>query len=187
MKRPIAAAAVVLSLALCACGEAGDTDRHTAGQSLADAFSPAAEAASPPAQTAQAFANTISSTDSYEIAAAKLAQRMSRRGEIEDFAARMIQDHTVVADELRDALKRTHGVTVDPQMDPAEQHNLDKLRNAGDDFDNAYATQQIDTHEHELSTLRDYANNGMDPALSQFAADAEDMAADHLDLARKLP
>jgi putative membrane protein len=177
--------AVVLTLALCACGEAGDADRQTAGQKLADSFSPAAEAAAP-APSAQAFANAVAANAAYEIAAAKLAERMSRRDEVRSFAAQMIQDHTVVADELRDALKRTHEVTAGSAITSDQQRQIDELGKAGGDFDAAYAKQEIAAHEQELSALRDYADNGMDPALSEFAADAENMAADHLRLARKL-
>jgi putative membrane protein len=178
-------AAVVLSLALNACGEAGDADRETAGQKLADAFSPAARAATPP-HGARAFASAVAAENAYEIAAAKLAARMSRRDDIKTFAAQMIQDHTVVGDELRDALKRTHGVTVDPRLTSRQQQALDRLHKAGNAFDDVYAKQEIAAHEQELSALRDYADNGMDPALSEFAAEAESMAADHLSLARKL-
>jgi putative membrane protein len=187
MTRCLAIAAVVgLSFALCACGEAGDPDRQTAGQQLADAFSSTARAATRSAQGAQAFASTIAADDAYEVAAAGLAKRMSRREDVRGFATQMIQDHAVVGDELRDALNRTHGVEADPRLSPAQHQALDRLRKAGAGFDDAYAKQEIAGHEQELSTLRDYADNGMDPALSEFAADAENMAADHLSLARKL-
>lgn len=186
MKPNLAAAAVALSLALWACGEAGDTDRETAGQKLADSFSPAAEAAAAPARSAQAFANAIAANDAYQIAAAKLAEQMSQRTAVKAFAAQMIQDHTVMADELHDALGRTHGVIIDPRVTSAQQQKLDDLRHAGDDFDDVYGKQEIAAHEQALATLRDYADNGMDPALTEFAANAANMAADHLRLARKL-
>ncbi len=137
-------------------------------------------------QTASAFANAVAADDAYELASARLAQKLGHSEEVRNFAVQMIQDHTVAEDELRDALKRTHGVAVSSQMTAAQQRNLDELRDAGDDFDDDYAKQQIAAHEQALSALRDYAENGMDPALSQFAVDAEDMVADHLGLARKL-
>ena len=185
MKRSHAAIAVALSLAVCACGEAGDADRETAGQQLADAFSPTAEAAAP-APSAQAFADAVAANAAYEMAAAQLAEKLSRREEVRSFAAQMIQDHAVVADELRDALGRTHGVTAAAAMTLDQQRTLASLRQAGAGFDAAYAKQEIAAHEQELSALRDYDDNGMDPALSEFAADAVNMAADHLRLARKL-
>jgi putative membrane protein len=185
MKRKYATA-VALSLALCACGEAGDSDRQTAGQKLADAFSPAAEAATPTATSDQAFARAIAGDDAYELAAVKLAERMSGSEEIRLYAAQMVQDHAVAVDELHDALEHTHGVTADGGLSPDRQRALDELRKAGDRFDREYARQEIAAHEQELATLRDYADNGMDPALSEFAAGAANMAADHLRLARKL-
>jgi putative membrane protein len=177
--------AAALSLVLGACGDAGDTDRQTAGQKLADAYSPAAQAA-PPAQSTRAFANGIAADGAYELAAARLAQQMGRSETVKAFAAEMTQDHTVAANELRDALTRTSGVAADPQLSAAQRQSLEGLRNAGKDFDNDYARQEIAAHTQELSALRDYADNGMEPALSEFAANAENMAADHLSLARKL-
>jgi len=185
MKRR-SAAVLLLSLALCACGDAGDTDSQTAGQKLADAFSPAAEAAAPPAPIDQAFANAIAADDAYDLAAAKLAEQMGRRDDIRLFAGQMAQDHAVAAQELQDALKRTHGVAGSGQMTADQRRSLEDLRRAGGRFDDAYAKQAIAAHEQELAALRDYADNGMDPALSEFAANAANMAADHLRLARKL-
>ncbi|HEY7806725.1 MAG TPA: DUF4142 domain-containing protein [Croceibacterium sp.] len=182
---PAIAAAVVLTFALCACGEAGDPDRETAGQEQADAFSH--QPATAPAQTAQAFAGSVAAENAYEIAAAKLAQQKSGNDEVKRFAAQMIQDHTVVRNELRDALKQTQRVTGEPRMTTLRQQALDKLRNAGGNFDNAYAKDEIAAQEQALSALRDYADNGMDPALSEFAADATNLAADDLTLARALP
>jgi len=187
MRHSAGALVAAASLMLSACGDAGDTDRQTAGEKLAEAVAPAAEAATPPAQGAQAFASGVAASDAYELAAAKLAQQMGRSGKVKAFAAQMIQDHTVVAGELNGALKRTRGVLVDPRLSLAQQQALDKLRAAGERFDNAYARQEIATHEQELATLRDYADNGMNPALSEFAADAVNMAADHFKLAEKLP
>jgi len=182
---PAIAAAVVLTLALSACGEAGDPDRETAGQEQADAF--VDQPATAPAQTAQAFASSVAADNAYEIAAAKLAQQNSRNGAVKRFAAQMIQDHTVVGNELRDALKRTQGVAAEPRMTTRQQQELDELRNAGGAFDKAYAKDEIAAQEQALSALRDYADNGMDPALSEFAADATNLAADDLTLARRLP
>jgi putative membrane protein len=186
MTRVVAAAgAIALALAVSACGEAGDADRETAGQKLADTFSPSAHAASLPAQSAQAFASFIAANNAYELAAARLAQQNAHDEKVRSFAAQMLQDHTVEADELRDALKRTHGVRAEPQMTAQQQRSLERLRKAGD-FDDDYAAAEIAEHERELAALRDYADNGMDPALSEFAADAENMAADHLRQARNL-
>ena len=178
--------AAMLSLVLSACGPAGDPDRATAGQKLADAFSPAAEAAARPAQSEQAFADAMGADNAYEIAAAKLAQQDGRDQAVKLFAAQMIQDHAVASSELRNALKRTHGIVADTRMSPAQQQALEALQSAGAKFDGAYAKQEIAAHEQELAALRDYADNGMDPALSEFAAGAVNMAADHLRQARKL-
>ena len=184
-RSPAIAAAVVLTLVLCACGEAGDPDRETAGQQQADAFSH--RPATAPAPTAQAFASSVAAENAYEIAAAKLAQQKSHNDEVKRFAAQMIQDHAVVSNELRDALKQRQRVTGEPRMTTLQQQELDKLRNAGGNFDNAYAKDEIAAQEQALSALRDYADNGMDPALSEFAADATNLAADDLRLARSLP
>jgi putative membrane protein len=186
-RHPAGALVAAVALMLGACGDAGDTDRQTAGQKLAEAVSPAARAATRPAQAAQAFASKVAASDAYELAAAKLAQQLGHSSKVKAFAALMIQDHAVVAGELNGALKRTRGVLADPRLSSVQEQALARLRDAGERFDNAYARREIATHEQELAALRDYADNGMDPALSEFAADAVNMAADHVKLAAKLP
>ena len=176
--------AATLALTLAACGEAGDADRHTAGQALADELSGSAKAAAP-AQSPQAFADAIAASDAYALAAARLAQAQAQSPAVKQFAAQIIQDQTVTTDELRDAAKRTHGVSVDPAPTKAQQQELLELRQAGDGFDNLYLRQQIDAHEQALEELRDYAENGDDPSLTEFAANAENMIADHLRFARQ--
>jgi putative membrane protein len=128
----------------------------------------------------------MAADDTYELAAAQLARKMGRREEVRHFASQMIQDHVVLSRELAGALKGTGGVTAVERMTADQQQRLAGLRAAGDDFDDEYAKQEIAGHERELAALRDYADNGMDPALTEFAANAAEMAADHLRLARKL-
>jgi putative membrane protein len=178
--------AVISSLALSGCGQAGDTDRDTGGQKLAEGFSPAAQAAAPAAQSAQAFVDSIAADSAWQIAAAQMAEQRSGDADTKAFAAQMAQDHAVIAAELGNVLKRTHGLAADPRLAPAQQKALDDLRAAGSDFDAVYAKQQVSANEQELTVLRDYADNGMDPALSEFAAGAANMAADHLRAARGL-
>jgi putative membrane protein len=181
---PLAAAALVVALG--ACGEAGDTDRQTAGQQLADAYPPSSDVAvSSPSP--QAFVDCVAAADAYEIAAAKLARREGADEAVRDFADRMVQDHTVALQELRDAVARTDGLAMAPQPTEDQLHELAELSETSGAFDKIYARQQVAAHEDVLAQLRDYAENGDDPALSEFAADAEAMVSDHLAAARKLP
>jgi putative membrane protein len=72
-------------------------------------------------------------------------------------------------------------------MTSTQEQDIQALRDAGDDFDEVYAEQQVAAHEAALSLLRDYTASGDIEALRSFARDSAGMVQDHLDQARELP
>ena len=175
------------ALALAACGgEAEETDivDTTADQS---ALAPDATADAEMPTTAQAFADKQAASDMYEIEAGKLAQQNGTAQAVKDFGAMMERDHTKSTQDLEGAAEQAQGVTVRAQLSAKHQSDLNALRNAGVNFDSVYKQQQIAAHAQALSMLRNYGDNGDNPALQDFARQTATVVEGHLEQARQLP
>lgn len=139
-----------------------------------------------PIGTPQAFADTAAASNAYEIAAAKVAQDKGSSAAVKDFAAMMIKDHTKATADLKAAAAQVEGVTVNAQMTPKQQADLDALNVATTDFDSVYVQQQIAAHEATLSTLQGYAASGDAVPLKDFAGKTAPVVEGHLTKARTL-
>lgn len=187
MKAHLFLAAAAGALTLAACGDADEpaADATATGDAMAEQT--AAPTATATAVTAQAFVDTASASDLYEIEAGKLAQEMGKSQEVKDFGAMMVKDHTKSSADLKTAAASATGVTVNPQMTPMQQSNLDALKDAGDNFDTVYAQQQVAAHEMALQLLKDYAAGGDTASLKDFAGKTAPVVETHLGHARELP
>ena len=190
-----------LSMALAACGSKNDTANETnmsdnmttANESatMDNSAMPAndmnATAAAP--MTAQAFADTASASDAYEIAASKLAETKAASADVKSFAADMVKDHTKSTADLKAAAAKADGKPKPSGTMTAEQQaNLTKLQGlSGDAFDKEYATQQVDAHQKALAALQGYAAGGDSAPLKEFASKTATVVEHHLDMAKKLP
>jgi putative membrane protein len=186
---PLAAAA---ALSLAACGSSDDTAAPDATATdtgaMADADAAAAAAADAALPTdAQGFVDMASASDMYEVEAGKLAQTMGTAQAVKDFGKMMETDHTKSTADLKTAAGKAGGVTVNPQLTPEQQANLDALKNAGADFDSVYKTQQLDAHTKALSLLQNYASAGDQQALKDFASNVAPVVQTHLEHAQMLP
>lgn len=173
------------SLALAACGDAGETDATATGEAMAEQTATPTAAAT--AMTAQAFVDSAAASDLYEVEAGKLAEEMGQSQEVKDFGAMMVKDHTTSSIELKTAAGQAEGVTLNPQLTPMQESNLDALKAAGDNFDSTYKQQQVAAHEAALKLLRDYAAAGDAEPLKAFASKTAPVVEGHLGHARMLP
>lgn len=187
MKAHLFLAAAAGALMLAACGDADEpaADATATGDAMAEQTAASTDAATP--VTAQAFVDAASASDLYEIEAGRLAQERGTSQAVKDFGAMMVQDHTKSSNDLKAAAAQAGGVTVNPQMTPKQQSDLDALRNAGDDFDSVYAQQQVAAHEMALQLLQGYAAGGDTASLKDFASKTAPVVETHLGHARELP
>lgn len=189
MKAHLFLAAAAGALTLAACGDADEpaADATATGDAMAEQTTAPTATDTATATTAQAFVDTASASDLYEIEAGKLAQQMGKSQEVKDFGAMMVKDHTKSSADLKTAAASATGVTVNPQLTPMQQSNLDALKDAGDNFDTVYAQQQVAAHEMALQLLKDYASGGDTPSLKDFASKTAPVVETHLGHARDLP
>jgi len=138
--------------------------------------------------TGQAFANTIAASDAFEIEAAKLARSKATVQDLKDFAAMMVRDHTASTDKLKAAAAAANpAITPDPTYTDEQKANLQTLRDAtGAEFDTAYKSQQVTTHQSALAALQAYGASGEVQSLRDFAAAVTPTVQAHFDKIKQL-
>jgi len=125
-------------------------------------------------------------TDMFEIESSRIALERSKVQPVKDFAQMMIDNHTKTSVEVM-PLATSAGVAPPTALDADHMKKLDDLRNAKDqDFDDVYIDQQTEAHENALSLHKDFANNGRDAGLQQFAAKTAPVVDAHLVMIKAL-
>jgi predicted outer membrane protein/sporulation protein YlmC with PRC-barrel domain len=165
----------------------------TALASLAASQSQAAPAApsSQPGSSSQAnqqklsaasFTTEAANGNLLEIQSSELAASQSHNDQVNQFAQRMIQDHSKAADRLKSIADN-----VPTDLDQQHAKTLADLRNSkGPQFDRQYVQLQVTAHRNAIQLYQRYAQNGDDKDLKQFANVLLPTLRDHLQMAKKL-
>jgi putative membrane protein len=116
------------------------------------------------------FVSKAIESNMFDIRAARMAEQ---KGDSLDrnFARPDILGHTKVTDDLK-MMVNTGKVkaTIPSTPDNDQQAKLDELRNLwGQSFDDAYGRDQRESHQKEIALFQQYAENGDNPALKQWA------------------
>jgi putative membrane protein len=135
---------------------------------LAQQKSPAASKA--PAASI-AFARKAAGANAFEIKSSELAQERAQSSEVKAFAKQMVDDHTKIGQDFKDAVQAAN---IPPRLleqpDAKQKAALAKLQRAhGPAFDRAYLTAQLGGHKEAVSLLRKYSKSGRTPQLKEFA------------------
>ena len=133
------------------------------------------------------FAESAAQSDGYELAAAQTALGQSRNPQVRAFAERMVADHLILANALRDAASASGLRPPNPHVGGDQARFLASLQSArGVEFDREYGRQQVLAHTSALTVMRTYAEKGSDPNLRQMATTAASIVERHLQTARQL-
>jgi putative membrane protein len=128
--------------------------------------------------------------DNFELRAGQHALNKTNSQAIRDYATMIVADHNNAEAELKpivDDLGMTMP-TAPGSLDKEHQSKLDKLGGlSGAQFDEHFRQQQIDGHERALTLFRDYARNGKNAELKNWARRSVSMLERHLDQAKALP
>ena len=133
------------------------------------------------------FVDEASAKGIAEIEAAKLAMSESKSQDIKTFAQKMLDDHTNANQKLaelarqHDDLEMCDDATL---MDQAKAMILE-LRE-GENFDEAYANNQVVAHEQTIELFREYAKNGENAELKKYAESTLKTLEQHLNKAQEL-
>jgi putative membrane protein len=118
------------------------------------------------------FFKMVASSNEFEIQSSQLAEKSNASDETKKFAAQMVADHTKAGQEFKAALEKVDqtAATAAPALQPKEQKALDALKAASADaFEEQYIAAQVMAHDEAVALFSNYAQNGDDPALKEFA------------------
>lgn len=181
LSRKIAlAAAAASALALGACA-----DTMTSGAGSASASAP--EAAMP--SDTRGFVTMAASGDMFEIQSSQLAKARGVSADVSTFADQMIRDHTATTAAMTSMLAGMNPPMAPPTaMTAKHRAMLDKLQSAGtgDSFARAYANAQVMAHQESVALYSNFAKNGDNATLRQFAQATLPSLEGHLAHAQRL-
>lgn len=138
-----------------------------------------------------------------EVEMARLAQTRAQNDEVKRFAARMVEDHTKVNDELR-SLGSARGLSwLDDgaasgaaaastaarpgHLASAAHRNMERLQNStGANFDREFMKQMVADHKVAVGDFQHAAASAKDPELRSFAQKTLASLQDHLQQARRI-
>jgi putative membrane protein len=135
------------------------------------------------------FVQKAAMSDMYEIEAGKIATQKSQSDAVKQFGQQMVDAHTKTTQELTSIVQQKNiKVGLPTKLDSKHQKLIDDLNSASaQDFDKAYAQQQVDGHRTAVDLFKKYAERGDDADLKQFAEKTLPIIQHHLDEAKKLP
>jgi len=120
------------------------------------------------AEKAQTFVDKAAVGGTFEVESSQLAIKMSKDADVKKFADMMISDHEKANADL-EALAKQEGLKVPGKLDKKHQALLDELGKAGANFDAPYIKAQLDGHQETVKMFEQYADNGDNNALQNFA------------------
>ncbi len=133
------------------------------------------------------FVDEASAKGLAEIETAKLALEKGTAEDVKSFAQMMIDDHTMANQKLaeiagqHDDLELSDDATL---MDKAKAMIL-QIRD-GENFDKAYANNQVVAHEQTIELFRNYVEQGEHADLKAFAESTLPKLEQHLEEAKAL-
>ena len=172
--------AAVFAVAAAACGDASNRDQSTTG---ATGTSGAAESSLSMGE--RNFVEDQLKDGSREVQLGKLAEERASSAEVKEFAATMVQDHTMAGNKLKD-IARTVNVELEQDENAArdDHERLSKL--SGNEFDREYIDLMVKDHQDALDALQDQAENGDHPGVKQWASETLPRIKHHLETAQQL-
>jgi putative membrane protein len=134
------------------------------------------------------FVTAAAISDMYEVTAGKLALERAQSSEVKDFAQKMVDAHTETTTKLKGIIASNNiKVTPPAHVDGRRQGMLDNLRGAKTaDFDHRYMSQQVAAHKEADTLMREYAEEGDNAAIKDFARTTDKAVKMHLSMAQKL-
>jgi putative membrane protein len=133
------------------------------------------------------FATKAAQAGIAEVAEARLALKNSTRPDIQNFARRMIADHSKAGEQLK-TIASSQGLALPGDPSPEDQQAMKKLGAlSGEDFDRAYIESQVSAHEAAVSLFKQESEQGKDAQFRSFASSTLPTLNDHYEMIKSLP
>jgi len=152
---------------------------------LADADMPNAKPSHASDDTSH-YVKDAAAGDTFEIAAAKLAQTRATDPEVRGYAQLMIKDHVAIGNDLKATVWQSNlDVAIPSSLDDKHAQMLRELgASKPQDFDRRYMQQQILTQDEAVRVHTFYGDSGDNRLLREFANETGPKVEAHLALAR---
>lgn len=122
----------------------------------------------------------------FEIQAGELAVQKATDAEVKQFAQTMVRDHTQATDLIQQVAAERN-ITLPTDMGDQNQAVFARLSElSGAEFDRAYMTEMVNSHQKDVALARNQAQNGKDEALKSLAAEKLPALENHLNKAQAL-
>ena len=134
------------------------------------------------------FVRKAAMSDLYEVEAGKIAGEKGQSEAVKQFGQHMVEAHSKTSEELKGIVQAEKlNMELPTKLNKKRQKRIDALNNAKpEDFDKIYAKQQVKAHERAVELFDDYAEDGDNAALKQFAANTLPTIKQHQEQAEKL-
>ena len=121
-----------------------------------------------------------------EIQMAQDALNKSSNPQVKAFAQHMIDDHTMVGNQLA-SLAQSKGAMLPTKLDGPHMDMVTNLQSmSGTDYDKTYASDNVTAHEMTITEVTHESTTGNDPDVKQFAAKILPNLKMHLQVAQQL-
>lgn len=122
----------------------------------------------------------------FEIQAGELAIQKATNAEVKQFAQMMVQHHTQATDLIQQAAAERN---ITPPADMGDQNQavfarLSEL--SGAEFDRAYMTEMVNSHQQDVALARNQVQNGKDQELNTLVNGKLPVLEEHLRMAQDL-
>ena len=132
------------------------------------------------------FIQAVGHSDQAEIQLGQLAAQQAENAEVQQFAQRMVDDHTRSSQQLATIAQQV-GVTPPQQPGPAHQLELLALQQkSGQEFDQSYVIGQIRAHQQAVELFRFASEGAQNEELRNFATENLPTLQEHLQMALQL-
>jgi putative membrane protein len=189
MKRLIQfTAATALALAVSACS--GDNGRTPDDSRTPATGTDGTVGTSGSLDADRAFVDEQLAMGTAEIELGRLAQERASHADVKEFAATMVREHQMAANDLKPILSSL--ATTDPTAASRDEVNdtkekvedLSKL--TGLEFDKKYIDQMIDDHQEAIDDVEKKTENAANPDVKQWAVKTLPKMREHLETAKDI-
>lgn len=139
-------------------------------------------------QKTKQFVERAAVGDMYEIQASQLVADKVQNREFRDFSRMIIDDHSKASEKLKSIVQGMRDVQVPQQLDDKHKRMIEQLKSAtAADFARQYKSQQVQAHQDAVKLYEDFASQGDNTQLREFAEATLPKLKDHLRMAQDLP
>jgi len=120
----------------------------------------------------------------FEIQSSQLALKKSQDQDIRTFAQKMIDDHSKADDKLKSLAKNEK---VPTSLDQQHEQMLKTLEgDNGSNFASQFKQMQVSAHQQTIDLFQNYAQQGSDQQIKQFAEQTLPTLKQHLQMAQQI-